>query len=129
MNDQALVRDIVAAGLLTADQAEVAVRAKFKCEYCGFDFLKSSEHYRQWCWDHIVPRYRGGGEEPDNKAAACHICNLLKGVFDPSDAGKNVLRSEKIKVAQEYIRPLKIERDKWEEEHIQRFRDIVNSAG
>jgi 5-methylcytosine-specific restriction endonuclease McrA len=126
MNDQAAIRDILAAGLLYADQAEVAVRAKFKCEYCGLDFLKSPEHYRQWVWDHVVPRHRGGGEDSDNKAAACRICNLLKGVFDPTNAGKNMMsRSEKIKAAQEYIHPKKIEWDQYEEGRIQRFRDIV----
>jgi len=50
---------------------DVVQRARYRCEYC-----------QVYSWpltiDHVVPRFRGGGDEPSNLAAACFPCNRLK---------------------------------------------------
>lgn len=66
----------------------VRTRANQRCEYCGIhqriypDFTFHIEH--------IVARQHGGGDELDNLALSCHLCNSKKGPnlsgLDP-DAG------------------------------------------
>jgi len=56
----------------------------FKCAYCGID---GSNNFETWftanfAVDHIKPRKRGGTDEPNNLALACHSCNLYKGAVD-----------------------------------------------
>lgn len=51
----------------------IFLRDRFTCMYCGNsapDVLLEI--------DHVVPRSRGGGDEPGNLAAACHDCNTGK---------------------------------------------------
>ena len=45
------------------------------CQYCGMDLLQNFEHYQMSSVDHIKPRCRGGGDEPDNLVLACQGCN------------------------------------------------------
>lgn len=44
--------------------------------------------------DHVVPRSRGGGDEPTNLVAACVPCNQLKGNRSLSELGWSLLRFE-----------------------------------
>ena len=48
------------------------------CEYCGAED-------RELTVDHIVPRSRGGADEPYNFAVACRSCNSSKGARDVTE--------------------------------------------
>lgn len=56
------------------------VRARFRCEYCDRNLLRSVDDYYAWQIDHIVP---GGGDADENIALACSTCNHLKHTFVP----------------------------------------------
>jgi len=58
-------------------RAEVARRARYRCEYCGYPEAASSTPLEV---DHIVPRARGGSATFDNLALCCRRCNLYKHV-------------------------------------------------
>jgi len=47
------------------------LRARFECQYCGFD--------EDLTFDHVIPRSRGGRTTWENVVTACAPCNLLKG--------------------------------------------------
>jgi hypothetical protein len=47
------------------------------CAYCGEGYATTA--------DHIMPRSRGGGNEPENLAAACSTCNTEKLDFTPAE--------------------------------------------
>lgn len=52
---------------------QVLDEADWKCEYCGVDLDTSSASI-----DHKTPRSKGGTDNPENLAAACRKCNMLK---------------------------------------------------
>ncbi len=43
--------------------AYLCLRADFKCEYCGLDFLASPDNYKQIQVDHIVPKSKKGDDD------------------------------------------------------------------
>lgn len=58
-------------------RTHVWARARSQCEYCQLhqeDSPLALLHV-----EHIVPRFHGGSDEPDNLALACVDCNLHKG--------------------------------------------------
>ena len=59
---------------------EVLKRARFRCELCGV-----SADMRALEVDHIVPRSRGGTDDPDNLQALCYRCNAMKRDRDDTD--------------------------------------------
>jgi hypothetical protein len=59
---------------------EVLKRARFRCELCGV-----SADVRALEVDHIVPRSRGGTDDPDNLQALCYRCNAMKRDRDDTD--------------------------------------------
>ena len=59
---------------------EVLKRAQFRCELCGV-----SADVRALEVDHIVPRNRGGTDNPDNLQALCYSCNSMKRDRDATD--------------------------------------------
>lgn len=69
--------------------SEGSVRAGFKCEYCGKPQLESVDAYFSWEIDHIN---LNGGEELENIALACRMCNHVKHFHVP----KGATRSERI---------------------------------
>lgn len=60
--------------------SQVAVAARFCCEYCGLDMLKTLEAYYSWQIDQIMP---AEGYTPENCALACRTCNHLKHARPP----------------------------------------------
>ena len=58
-------------------RAEVARRARYRCEYCGYPEAASSTPLEI---DHIVPEARNGRTTIDNLALCCRSCNLHKHV-------------------------------------------------
>ena len=62
-------------GLVWADlKREIFRRDGYVCVYCGHRGNALTLHV-----DHIVPRSRGGSDDPGNLATACWPCNLGKG--------------------------------------------------
>lgn len=59
---------------------EVFKRARFRCESCG---IKGDERALEV--DHIVPRNKGGANEPANYQALCYVCNAMKRDRDDTD--------------------------------------------
>jgi hypothetical protein len=58
-------------------RAEVAHRARYHCEYCGYPEAASSTPLEV---DHIIPEARGGPTTFNNLALCCRRCNLHKHV-------------------------------------------------
>lgn len=62
---------------------EVLKRAKFRCELCGISAeIKALEV------DHIVPRNKGGSDDPSNFQSLCYSCNAMKRDRDDTDFRK-----------------------------------------
>lgn len=57
---------------------ELVIRAKFKYEYYGKDFLDSTDTYYEFQIDHIIPKKIIQDDRPENLAIACKSCNFIK---------------------------------------------------
>lgn len=95
--------------------AQVAVAAGFRCEYCDLDMLKSLESYYSWQIDQIVP---SGGYATENCALACRTCNHLKHARLP----KGTSREERIADARAYIESRKVAR----QSELDELRELVS---
>lgn len=63
------------SGLTAVIRRHVIERAAGCCEYCR---SQSDFATQPFSIEHIFPRSRGGGNEPDNLALACQGCNAHK---------------------------------------------------
>src|SRR5579875_2972972 len=110
---ESVVEALVMTGKFDAEHARLAERARYCCEYCDREMLKSVEDYKLWQKDHIVPICAGGTEDFDNLAIACRHCNWdFKRDWDPRKAeGLPAVprRDDLIKAAQGYIKRKKAE--------------------
>lgn len=59
---------------------EVLKRAKFHCELCGIPADEKALEV-----DHIIPRNKGGNDDPSNFQALCYSCNAMKRDRDDTD--------------------------------------------
>jgi diadenosine tetraphosphate (Ap4A) HIT family hydrolase len=74
----------VSAGYVSGTlRYEVLRRARFRCELCGV-----SADVRTLEVDHIIPRNKGGTDDPDNLQALCYSCNSMKRDRDATDFRK-----------------------------------------
>ncbi len=106
------------------EAAPVGVRAEFRCEYCGLDFLANPWNYKLIQIDHIVPLSEGGSRtDYENQALACVPCNYnFKRWYNPrKDAGSEADRAALIAAASAYIQ----EQMKKTEEELVELRTIV----
>ena len=55
-------------------------RAKFHCELCGISAEQKALEV-----DHILPRNKGGSDDPSNLQALCYSCNAMKRDLDDTD--------------------------------------------
>ena len=86
-----------------SDEAiDLAVRARFRCEYCHRDLLASVEDYDAWQVDHVWPTSRGGSEDLENKALACKTCNFFKRAWVQSEQNRGT-RADMIAAARAVI--------------------------
>lgn len=79
--------------LLGPITAVVAIRAGFRCEYCGEDMIGSLNAFFTWVLDHIIPKSRfavGDPDDPENLALSCHTCNSLKSTYDPREGAEGM---------------------------------------
>lgn len=58
----------------------VLTRDGFACVYCGRRLTEETVDL-----DHVVPRSRGGTDDPKNLAASCKRCNKSKGARTPQE--------------------------------------------
>ena len=73
----------------------IGFRAAFKCEYCERNLLKDADSYVLWQKDHIQ---RHGGDDVENLALACLICNArLKNRWEPPREGNRAAQIEAVK--------------------------------
>lgn len=72
-------------GLSVSKRKKVFERDNYICQMCGVDVVYEKDNYelrKQSNFahvDHIIPKYRGGGNGYDNIATLCTRCNLKKG--------------------------------------------------
>ena len=59
---------------------EVLKRAKFRCELCGISADDKALEV-----DHIIPRNKGGSDDPSNFQSLCYSCNAMKRDTDDTD--------------------------------------------
>jgi HNH endonuclease len=57
----------------------VAERAVYRCEYCHAPEIVFNFPFEV---EHILPQARGGSDDLNNLALACHACNLFKSDFE-----------------------------------------------
>ena len=71
------------------DKTDVFAKTSGNCGYCG------REMWIGECWDvdHIIPKSRGGSDDPDNLIAACRSCNRRKKDRTPNEF-RNIIRSK-----------------------------------
>ncbi len=101
-----VVKQLVATGKWSAGSARLGERARYLCEYCDLDLLKTAGAYKLWQNDHIVPLAHGGDPTDfGNLAVACKQCNWdFKSDWDPREmAGPNASRNELIAAVRSYI--------------------------
>ncbi len=94
------------------EMVDIAWRAKFRCEYCDKDLLRSVDDY-EWNWEreHVVPTSRGGSDLLQNWALACRTCNQIKGAWDPrEDAGGSDDRDQLVAAARAHVQARRAER-------------------
>lgn len=73
-----------------AERLAIFQRDDNRCSYCGIRYqeIRYYDDAPSWCggprWvanlhiDHVVPKRRGGTDDPSNLVAACADCNLAK---------------------------------------------------
>lgn len=97
--------ELIATGKWGKDNIKMGVSCNFLCEYCGKDFLASTDNYKDWHTDHLIPQHKGGLHDEDNLVQSCKHCNFFKGKFDPRiKATANATREELLTIAKEEIR-------------------------
>ena len=52
---QHIIETVVREGLADEFWATVCERARYRCEYCDKDLMKSPDAYLAWQADHIIP--------------------------------------------------------------------------
>jgi hypothetical protein len=60
----------------------VAERAQYRCEYCRAPEIVFNFPFEV---EPILPRARGGADDPENLALACRACNLFKSDFETGE--------------------------------------------
>ncbi len=63
--------------LLVINRSKLIFGSDFCC-YCGYEFKNISEI----CFDHVLPKSKGGFDSSDNLIACCKKCNSSKGTKD-----------------------------------------------
>ncbi len=71
-------------------RANIFLRDKNRCQYCGKEFKKSELNL-----DHVVPRTKGGISAWENVVCSCILCNRIKGGRTPEEAGMKLVRKPK----------------------------------
>lgn len=82
----------------------IAIRADFRCEYCGCDLLASVNNLHTLELDHILPKSnQGPKDDAANLAVCCSTCNALKFTYIPNGDS----REERVADASRHVRELR----------------------
>ncbi len=85
----------------------VVRRAGDRCEYCR---LPASASQYPLHTEHVRARQHGGGDEAENLALACHLCNLHKGTnltaIDPRSEAVTLLFNPRQMVWTDHFTPV-----------------------
>jgi len=95
--DESLIEKMIDLKYSRRDET-VFVRAKGCCEYCDVNLIHNRIAWDSIQFDHIIPKSKGGGEEDENLALSCKVCNNAKMVFIP----EGDTRRERIASARNY---------------------------
>jgi 5-methylcytosine-specific restriction endonuclease McrA len=92
----------------------IALRAGFRCTYCGKDILDSVDTYFLWTVDHVYAKKASNDDTEDNLVLACRIGNVnLKGQWTPPSAPKDALnREHTLAEAKDYVQRRRAEQEK-----------------
>jgi 5-methylcytosine-specific restriction endonuclease McrA len=71
-------------------RANIFLRDKNKCQYCGKEFKKNDLNL-----DHVIPRAYGGISSWENIVCSCIKCNRIKGGRTPEEAGMKLKQKPK----------------------------------
>ncbi len=71
-------------------RANIFLRDKNKCQYCGKEFKKNDLNL-----DHVIPRAYGGISSWENIVCSCIKCNRIKGGRTPEEAKMKLTRKPK----------------------------------
>lgn len=71
-------------------RANIFLRDKNRCQYCGKEFKKSELNL-----DHVIPRMAGGVSSWENVVCSCISCNRIKGGRTPEEAGMRLIKKPK----------------------------------
>ncbi len=68
------------ARLIARDESDGA----WRCRYCRVELIRATEWPFDWTKpyperEHVIPRSRGGSNDPSNLVLACQGCNVRKG--------------------------------------------------
>jgi 5-methylcytosine-specific restriction endonuclease McrA len=123
MSGEKVVQELIKSGRWSRQAAELLVRAGYKCEYCGLEFLASAVNYKQWQEDHLVPKAQGGDDGFENMVASCRSCNVdFKARWNPEKhAEPDATRATLIEITRAHIR----ERKALVEQELETYRKIV----
>ena len=68
--------------------AQAIRRDNGTCRYCDRDILESLDAFAASALDHLKPRKtKGRDDNLWNLVTSCHVCNSLKGAWDPTNGG------------------------------------------
>lgn len=73
-------------GEVQFSRINIYMRDKWTCQYCG-----ERKMTKELTFDHVLPRYQGGGTNWTNIVAACRPCNDYKANRTPEQAGMRLL--------------------------------------
>ncbi|MFM7096277.1 MAG: HNH endonuclease [Gemmataceae bacterium] len=73
-------RQISSGYIPSSVKYEVLKRARLRCELCGV-----SQKDKALEVDHIIPRNKGGSDDPSNFQSLCYSCNAMKRDTDDTD--------------------------------------------
>jgi 5-methylcytosine-specific restriction endonuclease McrA len=71
-------------------RTRVYTRDKYTCQYCC-----KTGSFKEFTFDHVLPKSRGGKTSWDNIVTSCKSCNTKKRDRTPEEAGMQLLRQPK----------------------------------
>ena len=90
---------------LTSEEGNrILERDRYRCQYCGLDGMSCFENSLVMTVDFIIPRAHKGKKNPNNLAAACRPCNVIKGrrVFGSVEEAKTYVLQRRAELHKEW---------------------------
>lgn len=69
---------------------KVYFKDKYRCVYCGKNMLKELDLWLSLEIDHIIPKKRGGTDNPFNLVTSCNVCNKSKSSYYSKQLNANI---------------------------------------